>query len=348
MSKSSVLVLFNQPQLPGDHPDAAQEHVVVEIADHMRAILTAAGFGVGTLALGVDPEVLWSELKRHRPDVVFNLYEGQLDNPESESFVAGLLDWSGIPYTGSPPQALALARAKDTVKCLLRGAGLATANSELVERLPAPACNLTFPVIVKPARQDASVGVDQQSVCTSAQQRDERVRHVFATYGPPVLIEEYIAGRELNIALIELPDLQALAPAEIVFQRQEPGAWPIVTYAAKWVAGSDEFEQTPTCFPADLSAGAVAELNRLAMAAYRLIGCRDYARVDFRLKPTGQAYILEVNPNSDISAQADLTHCLGSAQLTHEAFIVRLVETALQRNSAPKPTFGANWYCVKP
>ena len=105
MAKPSILVLYNEPMLPLDHPNAYSENSVVEIADMMIAALSEEGYRIGRFGLGTDPTVLWNELKKRKPDVVFNLFEGNLDNTETESFVAGLLDWSGIPYTGSPPAA---------------------------------------------------------------------------------------------------------------------------------------------------------------------------------------------------------------------------------------------------
>jgi D-alanine-D-alanine ligase len=338
MAKPLVLMLFNQPLLPKDHPDAASEHTVVEIAEDMIKILTEEGFRVAPLQLGTDPSVLWTELKKGKPDVVFNLFEGNLDNTETESFVAGLLDWSGIPYTGSPFPTLSLARAKHTAKYLFQGAGLPTADFQIVQELPAPVCTLEFPVIVKPATQDASIGVDQQSVCTNQRQLAERVEYIFTTYGPPVLIEEYIPGREFNVALIELPNLQALTPMEIALPEEKPGSWSIYTYGGKWNVGSTDYEATRSRFPTDLSAATVGKLHRIALNAYRLLGCRDYARIDFRMKPNGKVYLLEVNPNPDISTE-DLTACLGSAGLSHTEFIVRLVKQALSRRNTPKPTF---------
>jgi D-alanine-D-alanine ligase len=339
MSAAHVLVLYNQPLLAKDHPDAASEHGIVAIAEFVAKTLEETGFDTSRLGLGSEPTVLWQELKEHRPDAVFNLFEGNLDNPETESYVAGLLDWAGVPYTGSPFHTLGLARAKHTTKHLLKGAGLPTADFQLVHGLPAPACTLEFPVIVKPATQDASVGMDQQSVCTNQLQLDQRVEYIFTTYGGPVLIEEYIPGREFNVALIELPDLQALPPLQVVLPEEKPGIWSIFTYGAKWNAGTLEYDQSPSRFPTDLSAATVRKLHRLAMKAYRLLGCRDYARVDFRMKPNGKAYILEVNPNPDMSEDADLTKCLAAIGCTRAGFIVRLVEQAFGRRHAPKPTF---------
>jgi D-alanine-D-alanine ligase len=339
MAKPSVLMLYNKPLLPKEHPDADSEHTVVEVAEEMMAILAAAGFRIRSLALGSDPALLWTELKKRKPDVVFNLFEGNLDNTETESFVAGLLEWSGIPYTGSPFAALSLARAKHTTKYLLKGAGLPTADFLVVSELPMPACSLAYPVIVKPATQDASVGMDQESVCVSASELERRVHYILANYGAPVIIEEYIPGRELNVSLVEVPELQVLPPAEVVLPAERPGFWPIYTYNGKWKAGTSEYEGTSMRIPTDLSGATLRKLNRLAMAAYRLLGCRDYARVDFRITPKGKPYILEVNPNPDISEQLDLTGCLGSVQLSHGEFIVRLVHQALQRGQAPKPAF---------
>lgn len=331
MPKPSVLVLYNQPQLAWDHPDAESEHTVVGVAEFMARTLEAEGMNASLLGLGADPVKLWRELKRRRIDVVFNLFEGNHHHPETESYVAGLLAWSGVPFTGSPFSALSLARAKHTTKLVLRSAGLPTAKSQIVHTLPAPAWTDAYPVIVKPALQDASVGIDHHSVCTNRRQLLRRIEHVHATYGPPALVEEYIPGREFNVAVLELPELKTLRPRELRLPAEKPGQWSIYTYAGKWVVGSPDSEQTRLEFPTDLSAAAVRNLHRLAVQAYRLIGCRDYARVDFRMKANGTAYILEINPNPDISEDADLTACLGSVQMTHPEFIVRLVQQALSR-----------------
>jgi D-alanine-D-alanine ligase len=331
MATASVLVLYNQPVLAKDHPDADSEHTVVAVAQRIGQILTEEGFLAELFGLPPDPALLSPELQRRKPDVVFNLYEGNPDNADTESHVAGLLDWAGVPFTGSPYAALTLARLKHHTKYLLKGAGLPTADFQVVHQLPTPICTLPFPVIVKPAAQDASVGMDQKSVCTSQVAVDERVRYLLASYGAPVLIEEYIPGREFNVALMELPELEALPLAEIVLPAEKPGTWSILTYAGKWKVGTPEYDETPSRVPTDLSAATVDELNRLAMKTYRLLGCRDYARVDFRMRSDGRAYILEVNPNPEISEEANFTGCLDSAHRSHREFIVRLVNQALSR-----------------
>jgi len=338
MAAPLVLVLYNQPLLPKNHPDSESEHTVVAIAKTMAGVLSTANFRPRLLGLGRDPAILWHELRRVRPAVVFNLYEGQLEDTETESYVAGLLQWSGVPFTGSPPQALSLARAKHTAKALLRGAGLPTADFLVVEEMPVPECTLPWPVIVKPARQDASVGLDQDSVCVDQFQLEQRVAYILETYGAPVLVEEYIAGREFNVALTELPDLRYLPPSEIVF-KEKAGAWPILTYAGKWKLGSEEYTNTPPKFPAEVAPRMAKRLGAIAMKAYRLIGCRDYARVDFRVTPEGKPFILEVNPNPEISEEAGFAGCLGAMRVPYHDFIIRLVSHALQRSARPEATF---------
>ncbi len=262
--------------------------------------------------------------------MVFNLFEGLADRNETEAFAAGILEWLDVPFTGCPYQTLCLARSKHLTKHLLQGAGLPTPAFFVVAEAPAPPCPLEWPVIVKPALQDASVGLDQGSVVTTQHGLSERVAALLDAYGPPVLVEEFIRGRELNVAMIEAPDLRVLPPSEILFTADDPAYWPIVTYDAKWKPGSRDYEATPPRYPAEVTPRLREKLETLSRKAFRLLGCRDYARVDFRVR-AGKPYILEVNPNPDFSPTAGLAGGLTSAGLTHEAFTLGLVEAALGR-----------------
>src|SRR5260370_28118250 len=136
--------------------------------------------------------------------------------------------------------------------------------------------------MVKPATQDASIGLDQGSVGNTQQRLEERVASLLKSYGPPVLVEQFIHGRELNVALIEAPDLRTLPISEVLFTDQDPQYWPIVTYDAKWRPGSRDYEATPPCYPANVSPPLAQRLGTLALHAFRLLGCRDYAPADFR------------------------------------------------------------------
>ncbi len=326
-----VLVLYNEPVLPADHPDADSEHEVLFTVDVVAGHLGDAGFEVSRLGVSRDPATLLSGLRRAKPDVVFNLFEGLADQYGTEAHAAGLLEWLGLPYTGCPFHTLCLARDKPWTKQLLRGAGLPTADFFVVEEGPVEDCPIEWPAIVKPGMQDASIGLDQSSVVTDLERLNERVAFLLDAYGPPVLVEEFIRGREFNVGLIESPELRALPVSEIVFVDQGPGYWPIVTYDAKWKPGSRDYEATPAKYPAEVTPRLGRRLHALAKEAFRLLGCRDYARVDFRVRPNGKPCVLEVNPNPDFSPTAGLAGGLISAGLTHAQFTVELVHAALAR-----------------
>jgi D-alanine-D-alanine ligase len=332
-SATRVLILYNQPVLPTDHPDADSEHEVLYTVEEVEKVLRQAGFPVSRLGVERDPAVLVKGLRKHQPDVVFNLFEGLADFGNTEAHVAGLLEWMGIPFTGSPSQTLSLARSKHLAKHLLKGAGLPTPDFFVVEDLPVIDCPLSWPVIVKPSDQDASVGLDQGSVVTSQEQLQDRVAYLLQTYGGPVLVEQFIHGRELCIGVIENPEVQALPVAEILFVETAPGYWPIVTYDAKWKPGSRDYEATPPRYPAQVSPRLQQKLQALAVQAFRLLGCRDYARVDLRLRSAQWPYILEVNPNPDFSPMAGLSGGLQSAGINHGQFTLDLVERALARGA---------------
>jgi D-alanine-D-alanine ligase len=328
-----VLILYNEPVLPADHPDAESEHEILYTVAQVEKELADAGHEVRRLGVCRDPGKLIAGLRRERPDVVFNLFEGLADQSETEPHAAGLLDWFGVPYTGSPYLTLCMARNKHLTKYLLQGAGLPTPAFQVIEELPVSECRLGWPVIVKPATQDASVGLDQGSVVTDQASLEARVSQLLDSYGPPVLVEQFIRGRELNVGLIEAPELRCLPISEILFTDPDPGFWPIVTYDGKWKPGSRDYDSTPPAYPATVRPRLRARVEALAMRAFRLLGCRDYARVDFRVGPTGRPYILEVNPNPDFSPDAGLSGGLQSAGLTHAAFAAELVRMALARGT---------------
>lgn len=334
-SSTRVLILYNEPVLPTDHPDAESEHEILYTTSEVARELRESGYDVSLLGVQRDPLKLLAGIREHQPDVVFNLFEGLADFNETEAHVAGLLEWLRIPYTGCPFQSICMARNKHLTKHLLQGAGLPTADFLAIENLPAPACPIDWPVIVKPATQDASVGLDQGSVVMDQESLERRVAYLLENYGPPVLVEQFIPGREFNLGLIETPELRVLPVSEVLFIDKTPGYWPIVTFDAKWKPGSRDYEATPALYPAQVSPRLNDRLNDLAIRAFRLLGCRDYARVDFRVKPSGKPYILEVNPNPDFSPTAGLSGGLGSAGLTHKEFTVLLVEQALARSLKP-------------
>lgn len=343
---SRVLVLYNDPILPPDHPDAESEREILFTVEEVSKPLRQAGHDVVVFGVGREPSVLQEGLKGHAPDVVFNLFEGLADRPSTEAVVAGMLEWLGFPFTGSPAHTLTIAHQKHVAKSLFFQANLPTPPYFVVDGLPVQANALGWPVIVKPAAQDASVGINQNSVVTTPEALEQQVAWVLENYGPPVLVEQFIPGRELSLSVIEMPELTALPFFEINFTGADQGLWPIYDYQAKWIVESSECDSAPITFGVEIEEDLKQRLHHLAFRAFRLLGCRDYARVDFRVDPAGRPYILEVNPNPDISPEAGLAICLEEMKLSNEGFILHLVERALARRtpSAAMPPFPANGF----
>jgi len=331
MSRTRVVVLYNEPVLPVGHADAESEHEILSTVAFVEECLRDTCFEIRRLPVDANPASLFAGLKELQPDVVFNLYEGTALAGETEAYVAAALEWLRIPFTGSPSIAIALSRAKHTAKTLLQGAGLPTPAFCLVDGGAVPPNELRWPVIVKLATEHASVGLDQSSVVTDQQALDRRVQLLRQSYGLPVLVEEYVEGREFNVALIENPDLLVLPLAEIEFTHETREHWPIVTYTAKWHEQSYEYQRTMPRCPARVDPALCHRLEVMSQKAFRLLGCRDYARIDFRVSPGGLPTILEVNPNPDYHPSSGLTRTLEAAGLCHAKFTVELVESALAR-----------------
>jgi D-alanine-D-alanine ligase len=334
-----ILVLYNEPVLPADHPDAGSEHDILDTVADTFKILQAAGFQTTKLGINYDPQPLLDELRRHPPDAVFNLFEGVPTHPETEVSVASLLEWLRIPFTGCPSTSLVLGRDKIRTKHLLSAAGLPTAEYMVVEGSPAPIWPHAWPAIVKPAGQDASVGIDQTSVVTNQSDLEARVAQVVERFGPPVLIERFIAGREFHVNMIEEGGKPRVLPvAEIAFE-PTPGRWAVYTFTAKWDENSDEYRTSPLKAPVELPAAEFDRLRVIAERSFRLLHCRDYARIDVRMDAAGQFNILEMNPNPYLNSLA-LVNGYMSVGGTHEKLITELALAALARSDKPVDVSG--------
>jgi D-alanine-D-alanine ligase len=268
--------------------------------------------------------------------VVVNLFEGFAGVGRGEALVAGWIEALGHGLTGSDPAALELVRDKARVKWLLRGAGLPTADFVLVAPdRPLPRAALAAllaagPAIVKPAHEDASLGIGPHSVVSDEAALEEQIAQVRASYGG-VLVERFIAGREFNAAVVALPEPRLLPLAEIEFAAALSPRERLVTYAAKWDAGSAaDLATAPRC-PARVDEALGQRIEQVALAAFEATGCRDYARVDMRVADDESIYILEINGNPDIGPSAGFARALGAAGMAYDEFVDRLVRNAAGR-----------------
>jgi D-alanine-D-alanine ligase len=325
-----ILVVYNEPVLPASHPEAESER---EVLDAMRSIaeyLDRPPTQVFQHGVGRDLEQFRQTLRDMRPEVVLNLFEGFGDNPSSECDVAWLLEDEGVAFTGCTSISLRRAGRKDIAKQVLARACLPTSPWLVVEELPADACGLNWPVIVKPAFRDASVGIHQASVVGQPAELNERITRTAHEYGLPVLVEEFIDGREISVALFDCADLTVLPFVEARFASHN-GNWPIDSYAAKWDSSSRDHRARTLDYPAELEPNLAERVAAVSKAAYRALDCRGFVTIDLRIRE-GEPYILEVNPNADIKPSTCLTDLLQMSGIEYGDFLWQMIRGAMDRH----------------
>jgi D-alanine-D-alanine ligase len=234
--------------------------------------------------------------------IVFNLCETLEGESYREAYVPAVLDVMGYTYTGSNTRTLHHALNKARTKQHLAAHGLPTAPYQVFESVHAPV-NVPLPAFVKPVAEDASIGVTSRAVVTTAEELHEQVNYVLKEMGEPALVEEFIAGREFNVAIWGNGTPHVLPLAEIDYRQITNPFEQIISFAAKWDKGAFEYQNTDPICPAVVDSELAERIRCVALEAYRLMGCRDYARVDIRVRDH-QPYILEVNPNCGIAPDA--------------------------------------------
>lgn len=319
--------------MPGVLVDTSEVGVLQEREDVSHA-LSLLGYKTSIFNVNGDVFRLMKFLRGEQPDLIFNLCESFGSNSVHEMHVAGIFELLGIPYTGAPPLVLGTALNKVRVKEILSYHGLPTPKFQLCKTPTRISLedHLDFPLIVKPVREDASAGIDSGSVVTSAAEFRRRVRYIIEQFDQPALVEEYIDGRELNVAVMGNHRPIVFPISEIDMSTLPKQYRRIISYNAKWIKGTEEYEHTKGVCPARLPSTVEIHLKELALKAYRIIGCRDYARIDFRLSKENGPYILDVNPNPDICDEAGFARSAKAYGLSFEQLIGKIVEYALGRN----------------
>ncbi|MGH7555326.1 MAG: D-alanine--D-alanine ligase family protein, partial [Longimicrobiales bacterium] len=278
-------------------PDAGPaERSVIETVDAVQAALVRLGHRPVRVPLG-GPATRWcAAITVAQPDLVFNLCEGIDGASALEPHVAAFVELLGLPFTGSSGETLALARRKDRVNALLAARDVPVPEWTVVAAGDAlPAWN-RFPAIVKPAGEDGSVGITQQSVARDPAELADAIAAPRSI--GPLIIQQFIAGGEVSVGLV---GDHVLPLAEIDFTRMPAGVWRIVSYSAKWETGSvEDLGSAPVC-PARLSAEESARLTFHACRAWRAVDGEGYGRIDFRIAEDGSPFVLDVNPNPDLA-----------------------------------------------
>ncbi len=347
-----VIVIFNRDfeGAEADPENKAREDIK-GIAEHVCSILSRSGYHANGLGVTGDVFGAVEAIKAYAPDVVFNLCESIGGDNRFEPLVPLLLDREGIAYTGSGPLTLSISLHKHKAKDVLRANGVPTpeyrlaTTSDVSDFFVAPGGagdDMAFPLIVKPAREDASVGISSASVVHDRAALASRVTHVLSHYRQPALVEQYIEGREIYVSM-----LGASAPGaapqifpfyEIDFSLMPADRPRIVSFEGKWVEGSEEFVGTKPMPCADLTDEERARITAVAHRAFEAMEIRDYARLDIRLATSGPdagtPFVIDVNPNCDLSDEAGgYAKAARAAGLGYDEVVRRIVDLGLSRRS---------------
>jgi len=330
-----IAVLYNS-----DFDAEASATDVLSVEASARAVtgaLAESGHQVELIGLdGLEVLGVIDGVRAAAPDIVFNLCESMAGDARNEPTLAGLLDLHGLPYTGADLLGLASCLHKQRTKEILTARGVATPPYRYLPdpaSLDAPSLDaLDYPWFVKLVHEDASVGITEQNLVHSPTALRARAGELMRKHRQGVLAERFVDGREVNVTLLgNGPDLRVLPPHEIDFGAMPPGRPQIVSYAAKWDEAHVDYAGTKPVPLRDPSPPLLSAIEAVARAAWDALGLRDYGRVDLRIDASGAPWVIDVNPNCDLSPDAGAARAAAAAGLNHVELIDTIARTAWRR-----------------
>jgi len=311
---------------------AGRKRKVKEDREEIFDALGKLGHEPSYYVLDGRPQSLYG-LGKCGADLVFNLTESYAGDDTKEMNVAAYMDLLGLPYTGAGPHAHFLAQDKATAKKMfafhdIRTPFFATAYRGNIDH----AHDVKFPLIVKPQSEDGSIGIDAAAVVTGVKELMERVEYVQNEFDSPCLIEEYIEGREIYASVLGSYEKTEVLPlVELDLSKLPRGTPRIASRDVKFETDSKAYKLTKSTIAEDLDEATVQKLSETALAAYRAVKLRDYGRIDMRLTPEGEVYVIEANPNPWLSSKHEFAMAAKKSGRSYTQLIGEIVDMALER-----------------
>lgn len=326
-----VTILHNHDHsLLEDDPGRAARADVLNVAAAMAEALAGGKRRVDVKA--VDDVGAVADVLAGAPDVVVNLCESLGADSRGEALVPAMLELANVCFTGSTSFALALSLHKNKAKEILRARGVPSPAAMVIDRVEGlVGVELPFPLIVKPSREDASIGIDFDSVVHDRASLGHAVTRVLRTFHQPALVEQYIDGREIYVPLLGNAGRRALPLTEIQFGAAFADKPRILSYGAKWDVTSPECIDSSSQL-VELPERLRARCVEVALAAFEALECRDYGRVDLRLDSKNEPWVIDINPNCDLHPQAGFARSALAAGLSYGDLALHLVELAQERH----------------
>jgi D-alanine-D-alanine ligase len=338
MKKLRILVAVHETLIPPDSLDGHSQKEIDEWRTEYDVVshLKKAGHDVRCLGLLDSLTELRAAIQDWRPHLVFNLLEEFDGIVKHDQHVVAFLELMRQPYTGCNPRGLMLSRDKVLSKQLLAYHRIPTPQFAVFpkgKRVQVPR-RLRYPLFVKSATDDASLGIAQASVCEDAAALRTRIEFVHEQTSSDALVEEYIAGREIYVGVLGNDRLTVLPPWEMQFGSLPEGQAPIATRKVKWDRRYQERHGITTGPARELPENVVAQIGRLTKRIYRALHLTGYARMDFRMRPDGTMYVLEANANPNLAAEEDLARSAQSGGIDYDELLARILSLGLGYQAA--------------
>ncbi|MGE0030490.1 MAG: D-alanine--D-alanine ligase [Steroidobacteraceae bacterium] len=309
MAKQRILVLVHETLVPPDSLEGVREQDAAEYRTEYDVIscLRASGHDVRPIGIGDSLTELRATIQDWQPQVCFNLLEEFGGIVTYDQHVVAYLELLRQSYTGCNPRGMMLSRDKVLSKQILSYHRIPTPQFAVFRqgaaiRIPA---RLRYPLFVKSATEDASLGISQASVVEDAARLRERIAFIHEHTGTDALVEEYIEGRELYVGVLGNERIRTLTPWEFIFGELKAGRAAIATRKAKWDRAYQARHGITSDKAADLPPGLPERLDRFARRVYRALHMTAYARIDFRVRADGTPFVLEANANPNLEQAED-------------------------------------------
>ncbi|MDP2812325.1 MAG: ATP-grasp domain-containing protein [bacterium] len=318
------------------------EQELMSVGRNIETALKERGYRVTFFNFNKIEEA-FSNLKNSDVDLVFNVCERINNSSLLEPHAAALLDILGVPYTGSNPLTLSLCIDKIRVKKLLAHHNIPTPHWDYAYTLDDDIDeSLKYPLIIKPANTDNSIGIGNDSVVTNREKLNQQLKKIITEMGSPALIEEYIEGDEYDVSILgsEDDDLRALPLSRSIFKDMKDGDWHIYTHEMKFGKNTlDTYGISVQRPPKNISKKLEALITEIALDTYNILDCHDYGRVEIRVDKDDNPYVLELNPNPSINIKDCVSSVAGLTGMDYGDFLEDIIAMAIKRYKNRPPYY---------
>jgi D-alanine-D-alanine ligase len=315
----------------GDPQELLAVQYTVTTTQNLYDALASLGYPTERIAVRGSLEELAQALRGHSPEhtLIFNNCDGFDGSNQAAADVVRLIEALGFRHTGATGPAAELCINKPRAKDALLARNIPTPRYQVFRQASENFC-LDFPVIVKPSVEDGSMGITLDSVVATPEKLCQQVQRILTTYNQPVLVEEFIPGRELAVAMLGNEEIEILPISEEDYGLIADPLQCLLTYEAKWDPQSAYYNDILARVPADLTPAEAEIVGAAAEGAFRAIGLRDFGRVDIRLRD-GIPYVIDVNEIPDLALDAGFWNSARAAGMTYPQMVEKIIKHALQR-----------------